>query len=85
QCNTGSLQCCNSTQAASDPVTNELLGLLGIVLGPITGLIGFNCSPLTVAGVGGNSCTVQPVCCTSNQFNGLLAVGCNPINLNCKD
>ncbi|KAF8993276.1 hydrophobin, partial [Cyathus striatus] len=82
QCNTGPVQCCNSVQSASDPTTASLLGLLGIVLSPITALIGFNCSPLSVAGIGGNSCTAQPVCCTNNQFNGLIALGCNPININ---
>ena len=60
-CSTGSVQCCNSTVAVSEPVGdvngticspsvrssqansasgNLLLGLLGIVLGDITGLIG---------------------------------------------
>ena len=47
---------------------NLLLGLLGIVLGDITGLIGLNCSPLTVIGVGtGNACSAQAVCCTNNN------------------
>ena len=47
---------------------NLLLGLLGIVLGDITGLIGLNCSPLTVIGVGsGNACSANAVCCTNNN------------------
>ncbi|KAF9012658.1 fungal hydrophobin-domain-containing protein [Cyathus striatus] len=84
QCNTGSLLCCNSVQDSSSlsPLTNTLLGLLGIVVGPLTALIGSTCSPITVGGVAGNSCTAQPVCCTNNSFNGLIAVGCNPVNLN---
>jgi hypothetical protein len=48
QCNTGSIHCCNSVQSASDPVIGLLAGLLGIVLGPITSQVGFNCSPLEV-------------------------------------
>ncbi|KAL0948211.1 hypothetical protein HGRIS_010817 [Hohenbuehelia grisea] len=82
QCNTGSIQCCNSTKKASDPVVGILAGLLGIVLGPITGQVGLTCTPLSVIGLGGNSCTAQPVCCTGNSFNGLIVLGCSPINLN---
>ena len=45
-----------------------LLGLLGIVLDDITGLIGLNCSPITVVGVGsGNACSANAVCCTNNN------------------
>ncbi|KAJ3559018.1 hypothetical protein NP233_g11367 [Leucocoprinus birnbaumii] len=39
-CNTGSVQCCNSVQDASSEGVSQLTGLLGIALGPITGLIG---------------------------------------------
>ncbi|KAG6917129.1 hypothetical protein DXG01_003795 [Tephrocybe rancida] len=38
--NTGTQQCCDSVQAASDPIVGLLAGLLGIVLGPITGQVG---------------------------------------------
>ena len=55
QCNTGSTQCCNSVQSASSSTINLLTGLLGIVLGPVTGNVGVTCSPLSVVGVGGNS------------------------------
>ncbi|KAF9005095.1 fungal hydrophobin-domain-containing protein [Cyathus striatus] len=84
QCSTGAIQCCNETQSStnlSNPVT-ALLGLLGVVVGDITALVGLNCSPISVIGVGGNSCTAQPVCCTNNSFNGLIALGCTPININ---
>ncbi|KAI1798184.1 fungal hydrophobin [Ganoderma leucocontextum] len=81
-CSTGSEQCCNSTVAANSAEANVLLGLLGIVLGDITGLIGLNCSPLNVIGVGsGNACTAQAVCCTNNNVGGLISIGCLPITL----
>nr|CAA76494.1 hydrophobin [Pleurotus ostreatus] len=80
-CTTGSLQCCNSVQAASNPVVGLLAGLLGIVLGPITGQVGLTCSPITVIGVGGTSCSAQTVCCNGNSFNGLIVVGCSPVNI----
>ncbi|TFK65624.1 fungal hydrophobin [Pluteus cervinus] len=81
-CNTGPIQCCNSVQNSTNTGVTSLLGTLGIVLGEITGLIGFSCSPLSILGGGGNSCSAQPVCCTNNQFNGLINLGCSPININ---
>ncbi|KAF9492384.1 hydrophobin, partial [Pleurotus eryngii] len=80
-CSTGSLQCCNSLEDASNPIVGLLAGLLGIVLGPITAQVGLTCSPITVIGVGGTSCSAQTVCCTGNSFNGLIVVGCSPINI----
>ncbi|KAF9560603.1 fungal hydrophobin [Agrocybe pediades] len=81
-CSTGSLQCCNSVQAANSSSIAGLLGLLGIVVSSVTGLVGVTCSPLSVIGVGGNSCSAQPVCCTNNTFNGIVSLGCTPININ---
>ncbi|KAK7686589.1 hypothetical protein QCA50_010189 [Cerrena zonata] len=81
QCNTGPIQCCNQTLAATDPLVGLLAGLLGVVLGPITALVGVNCSPISVIGVGGNSCSANPVCCTNNGIGGLLSIGCLPISL----
>ncbi|KAF8204755.1 hydrophobin-315 [Pholiota molesta] len=82
QCNTGSLQCCNSVQSATSPSIATLLGLLGVVVQGITGQVGVTCSPITVIGASGTSCSEQPVCCTDNSFNGVVALGCTPINLN---
>ncbi|KAF4621441.1 hypothetical protein D9613_000153 [Agrocybe pediades] len=82
QCNTGDLQCCNSVQSASSPSVAGILGLLGIVVGSVTGLVGANCSPITAIGIGGNSCSAQPVCCSNNTFNGVVALGCTPVNIN---
>ncbi|THU98549.1 fungal hydrophobin [Dendrothele bispora CBS 962.96] len=81
QCNTGPIQCCNSVQSASSNAVGLLLGLLGVVLGDANVLVGVTCSPISVIGVGGNSCTAQPVCCENNNFNGIIAIGCTPINL----
>jgi len=82
QCNTGSLQCCNSVQAANSPSIATLLGLLGVVVGSVTGQVGVTCSPITVIGTGATDCNEQPVCCTDNSFKGVVALGCTPINLN---
>ncbi|KAF8153772.1 fungal hydrophobin-domain-containing protein [Crassisporium funariophilum] len=82
QCNTGDLQCCNSAQAANSAAASALLGLLGIVVQDVTAIVGITCSPITAIGVGGNSCSAQPVCCSNNSFHGVVALGCTPVNLN---
>ncbi|KAL1713286.1 fruiting body protein SC1 [Schizophyllum commune] len=81
QCNTGPVQCCNTVTKSDDKQVTNLLGPLGLSLGSVTGLVGLNCSPLSVIGVGGNSCSSQTVCCTGDKFNGLVNVGCTPINV----
>ncbi|TFK65623.1 fungal hydrophobin [Pluteus cervinus] len=81
-CNTGSINCCNSVQSSSTTSVTQLAGLLGIALPDLGALVGLSCSPLSVLGLGGNSCSQQPVCCSNNSFGGLIALGCNPINLN---
>ena len=55
QCNTGPIQCCDSTEQASSEKGTSLLGLLGIVLEDLNVLLGINCSPISVIGLGGNS------------------------------
>ncbi|KAK7037505.1 hypothetical protein VNI00_010997 [Paramarasmius palmivorus] len=82
QCNTGSIQCCNSVQNAGDKSVAGILALLGVVVQDVNALVGVTCTPITVIGAGGNSCSAQPVCCTNNSFNGVVALGCTPINLN---
>jgi hypothetical protein len=82
QCATGSLQCCDSLQNADSPSIATLLGLLGVVVSDVTAQVGVTCSPITVIGAGGTSCSAQPVCCTDDSFHGVVALGCTPINAN---
>ncbi|KAF5311091.1 hypothetical protein D9619_007794 [Psilocybe cf. subviscida] len=56
QCNVGTLQCCNSLQAANSPAASNLLGPLGVVVGAVQGLVGITCSPLSAIAISGNSC-----------------------------
>ncbi|KIJ46686.1 hypothetical protein M422DRAFT_84046, partial [Sphaerobolus stellatus SS14] len=83
QCNTGDAQCCNSVGAANSlPGASTILSLLGIVLQDVTADVALGCTPISVIGVGsGANCAQQPVCCTNNQFNGLINIGCSPISL----
>ncbi|RXW17268.1 hypothetical protein EST38_g8587 [Candolleomyces aberdarensis] len=82
ECSTGPIQCCNSVQAAGAPAVATLLGLLGVVVQDANVPVGVTCSPISVIGVPGNSCNAQTVCCEDNTFNGVVAIGCTPININ---
>ncbi|KAK0240761.1 hydrophobin-251 [Armillaria nabsnona] len=81
QCNTGSAQCCKSVQDPKSSAVQNALGLLGIPIGDITAGVGLTCDPITVIGLGTTQCANQPVCCEKNNFNGLVALGCTPINI----
>ncbi|KAF8843450.1 hydrophobin [Paxillus ammoniavirescens] len=83
QCNTGPVQCCNSVQTSGGGnEIDTLLTLLGLEV-PAGTSVGANCSPISAVGTGsGASCTQQPVCCENNNFNGLVNVGCSPVNIN---
>ncbi|KAI0663730.1 fungal hydrophobin-domain-containing protein [Cubamyces menziesii] len=79
-CNTGPIQCCNQVSKANDNVISTILGLLDLVIDP-EALVGVQCSPLSVVGVGGSSCSSTPVCCENNSQGGLISIGCIPIIL----
>ncbi|TEB23115.1 fungal hydrophobin [Coprinellus micaceus] len=67
----GPIQCCNSTQATDslDSHHPEPPRVLGIAVGSIDALVGLTCSPISIIGLPGNSCSAQPVCCTNNTFS----------------
>ncbi|KAH0834007.1 hydrophobin [Lanmaoa asiatica] len=83
QCNTGDINCCNSVQTLNQ--ANGLLATLGLVdvAAQVGALVGVTCSPISAVGIG-SGCTAQqqPVCCKNNNYNGLVNLGCSPINLN---
>ncbi|KAA1470763.1 fungal hydrophobin [Dentipellis sp. KUC8613] len=83
ECSTAPVQCCDSVQSASSPAAASLLASLGVVLQDLTTPIGITCSPISVVGVGsGATCSASPVCCDNNNFNGVVALGCVPVDLN---
>ncbi|KAF6756265.1 fungal hydrophobin-domain-containing protein [Ephemerocybe angulata] len=82
QCNTGPIQCCQDVQTAGSPDVTKIFAALGISVEDVNALVGLTCSPISVIGLPGNSCSAQPVCCTNNNFNGVVAIGCTPVNLN---
>ncbi|THU84373.1 fungal hydrophobin [Dendrothele bispora CBS 962.96] len=80
QCSTGGTYCCQRTSKAG--LEGILLGLLGILGIKPDVTIGVSCSPLSITGIGGNSCSQQPVCCDKNMLAGGVATGCSPLNIN---
>ncbi|KAG0696419.1 hydrophobin [Suillus ampliporus] len=82
QCNTGSIQCCQYSTTTSN--YNYAAGYLGLVsvVADVAAKVGFACSPITVVG-GGSGCEAnqEPLCCTDNKYNGLVNIGCSPINV----
>ncbi|KAL0570359.1 hypothetical protein V5O48_011606 [Marasmius crinis-equi] len=81
-CGSGTVQCCNSVQAADSPDVQKALGLVGAVVGDITAQVGLSCTPVSVLGKGGNKCTSQTACCVGNEFeDGAVIIGCNNISL----
>nr|AHZ18298.1 hydrophobin 2 [Tricholoma vaccinum] len=80
QCNTGPVQCCNSVYQSQSAESALIASIVGLNLQGITGSIGTQCSPISAVGVGSNH-SQQPVCCENNNYNGLIVVGCSPVNL----
>ncbi|KAI0791382.1 fungal hydrophobin-domain-containing protein [Abortiporus biennis] len=84
QCNTGNVQCCNQVQRAGAPgmstIIQQLLDLDIPVQNADTN-IGTDCTPINALGMGnGANCASEPVCCDNNTEDGLIGVGCSPVN-----
>ncbi|KDQ62779.1 hypothetical protein JAAARDRAFT_203827 [Jaapia argillacea MUCL 33604] len=84
QCDTGSLNCCNSVQDYNSPTVGNLLGPLQIILQGLEGQAGVDCTPVTVmGGEVGSNCDSHSLCCTGGvkQSGNLVAVGCTPFSI----
>ncbi|KAI9570781.1 hydrophobin, partial [Boletus coccyginus] len=71
-------QCCASTETVRFSRSSCCRSSLGLALPDVDGLIALNCVPITETGTGGATCTQKPVCCTKNDFNGEVNLGCKP-------
>ncbi|KAK7696115.1 hypothetical protein QCA50_000758 [Cerrena zonata] len=80
-CDTGPIQCCQSTATAGSKTGSALLDAIGVVVQDLNVLLGITCSPISVIGTGGNSCSANPVCCEDNSHGSLISIGCVPINI----
>ncbi|KAJ3545443.1 hypothetical protein NMY22_g2445 [Coprinellus aureogranulatus] len=79
QCGTNPVLCCEKVTTANDYVANMMITLLGAVVKDPSTVVGVKC---VSAGATGSTCAVyrHPVCCQSNDYSGLLAVGCTPVS-----
>ncbi|ETW84884.1 hydrophobin-like protein [Heterobasidion irregulare TC 32-1] len=82
QCDTGPVQCCQSSGTAGDPGIASVLSLIGVVVEDLDVVVGVTCAPIDVVGLGsGATCDADPLCCEDNNFNSVVAIGCVPVNL----
>ncbi|KAG1831030.1 fungal hydrophobin-domain-containing protein [Suillus variegatus] len=80
QCDTGNIQCCQQTQTVDE--YNKNATAHGKIPIDILGRVGLGCSPITIVGTGaGATCSQEPLCCSDNQYYGLINIGCTPINI----
>ncbi|EAU80783.1 hypothetical protein CC1G_04893 [Coprinopsis cinerea okayama7 len=82
--NGGQTVCCNKLEQVTslDTGVGKILGLLNVSLSQVTGLVGLQCTSINALGLGGAvSCTQQTACCSNNSYNGVVAIGCVPINI----
>ncbi|KAJ6542465.1 hydrophobin 2 [Mycena vulgaris] len=75
-CPTGELLCCQDLVSANNinATISELLHDLGIKVNG-TSEVGLTCTPVIGSSL---SCDSLPVCCQSDEFLGVVAVGCTP-------
>jgi hypothetical protein len=52
------------------------------VLAPAAVTAGLTCTPVSVLALAGQSCSQQSACCTGNNFEGAVVLGCDPIAAN---
>ncbi|KAG2153624.1 hydrophobin [Suillus bovinus] len=82
QCNTGNVQCCESATTTSEYNASARRNGLAELPTTLSGYVGQSCTPLGIAALSsGASCRQQPMCCSNNQMNGVVNVGCTPINI----
>ncbi|OCH87985.1 fungal hydrophobin [Obba rivulosa] len=81
QCNSGSLQCCDSVSTpGNSSVVRRAVRELGVRVA-YNQPVGVGCSSIDPINVGGGtSCSSDPVCCEDNSF-GLIGIGCTPISI----
>ncbi|KAF8553324.1 hypothetical protein OG21DRAFT_1414531, partial [Imleria badia] len=81
QCPSGEVVCCNTVKSVG--ALADLLTTTGLsnAAAANLGLVGAGCSSLTVIGRGKSCVTKQlPMCCTDNNYNGTVSLGCVHIN-----
>ncbi|KAG6810321.1 hypothetical protein H0H92_012410 [Tricholoma furcatifolium] len=82
-CSSDKELCCNSVHDSQDAEVAKIFSLIGIAAQGVTGQVGVTCVPVSaLVGINGQSCSQQTVCCADNNYNGIVALGCTPVNAN---
>ncbi|THH13559.1 hypothetical protein EW146_g6669 [Bondarzewia mesenterica] len=81
QCNTGTVQCCNTIEDASSDNMSKMLAEEGLVIQGQNTPIGLNCDAFADDGglASGSNCASQPVCC--DRVEAGFAINCSPVNV----
>ncbi|GJE88780.1 hydrophobin family protein [Phanerochaete sordida] len=71
--------CCASTESSQSAAGAAILKSIGVVVQDVNALVGLDCSPISVVGVGsGSACSGTTVSCSNGIF-GSIGVGCVPV------
>ncbi|PVF92941.1 hypothetical protein CPB86DRAFT_839496 [Serendipita vermifera] len=73
--------CCDQTYYSDDKNFLDFAGLVGILVPVERTMVGVQCNPIANIVGGVKGCQASAVCCRDNNFNGLVNVGCNSIQL----
>ena len=71
---------CQNVEDANSNAAQSLTGLLGIVLGNSSSPVGINCSPIDDPTSAAEGTYVLDCTNGNNDFNGLVVVGCTPVD-----
>ncbi|KAG1758286.1 fungal hydrophobin [Suillus occidentalis] len=84
QCNTGEISCCNNSTSYESSAAQKAFDQVGLVdVEAVVGaFVGLECSGISVVGTSsGCEANQEPLCCEDNSYNGLVNLGCTPINV----
>ncbi|KIK62266.1 hypothetical protein GYMLUDRAFT_42203 [Collybiopsis luxurians FD-317 M1] len=70
--------CCETLTKASSSIADPILASHDIILPTLDINIALSCTNIVP---GSSTCDGQAVCCELNNFDGIIAIGCNPVQL----
>ncbi|KAI0930636.1 hypothetical protein AcW1_003605 [Taiwanofungus camphoratus] len=80
QCDSGTIQCCDTVAPAYSASVAPVLKALKINVDDENKQVALGCGGSAVGVGAGSSCTSAPICCENNYF-GLIGIGCISITL----
>ncbi|KAL2004662.1 hypothetical protein VTN00DRAFT_3190 [Thermoascus crustaceus] len=74
--------CCQTISDTKNSTIASTLSKYGVPPEMAKGPVGLACTPISTIVTLGQRCNANTVCCSNNNYNGLINLGCNPININ---